>query len=87
MSTSLQAKTYAPGKTLLLVVSIIFIVFGALGIAFAAMGLAGTAALVTMMGAAAAFEIVYNVISLTVSIIMLITGILGIKKSSDTSKA
>lgn len=68
------------GKTLLRVISIIFIVFGAISTIFSIIALIGTAVIGTGF-------IIATVLLLISSLIELIIGIVGLKKSGDPSDA
>ncbi len=81
----------APGKGLLKVVSILFIIFGAIATIISLLGLLGSAALSSMgeeVGAAiGGILMVAMVVALISSVLELILGIIGIKKCGDPSKA
>lgn len=81
----------APGKGILKTVSILFVIFGAIVTIVAPVGLIGSAALSSVGGLGTAalggILIVAMVLLLIVSVLELILGILGIRKSGDPNKA
>jgi hypothetical protein len=85
----------APGKGILKVTSILFIIFGALDIVLSLIGLAGSALLTsvaasygsTVVTAVAGILLVLLIVALALSALYLVVGILGVKKSDDPSKA
>ncbi len=80
----------APGKTLLKVVSILFIIFGAIAAIASLLAIVGAAALSTMDIAGAALGgilLVLVLVSLAISVLDLVLGIVGLKKCGDPSKA
>jgi hypothetical protein len=87
MSASNNAPANAPGKTMLQVVSIIFIVFGAIATIVSIIALAGSALLTAAVGGFGALFLVVSIIALASGVLELIIGILGLKKSKDPSKA
>lgn len=87
MSASTNAPANAPGKVLLQVVSIIFIVFGAIAIIVSIIAIAGSALLTAYTGGMAAMLIVVSVIALASGVLELIIGIMGLKKCKDPAKA
>ncbi len=86
----------APAKGLLKVSSILFIVFAAISVVVSIVGLIGVAALaalgasydttgaVAVAGGVAIFAMIIAIVS---SLIQLVVGILGVKKSGDATKA
>jgi hypothetical protein len=81
----------APGKTLLKVVSILFIVFGAIATVVSLLAMIGTAALSALDSAGAArvvgILVVAILIALVGGVLDLVLGIIGLKKCGDPSKA
>lgn len=81
----------APGKGILKVVSILFIIFGAIATVMSLIGLLGSAALTTAGGgfgsAVGGILMAATVILLIVSVLELILGIVGLRKSGDPEKA
>ncbi|NLT97147.1 MAG: hypothetical protein GXW96_03165 [Christensenellaceae bacterium] len=76
----------APGKTFLKVVSILFIIFGAIAVIVSIIALIGAtvaAALIPLAG----ILIVGTIILLVVSVLELVLGIVGLKKCGDPSQA
>jgi hypothetical protein len=81
----------APGKGILKVVSILFIIFGAIATVISLVGVLGSAAL-TAAGGGFSFAVggilmAATVILLIVSVLELILGIVGLRKSGDPEKA
>lgn len=77
----------APGKGMLKVTSILFIVFGAIATIVSILAVAGAGLLSAATMGATNLIVVAAVILLISSVAMLVIGILGIKRSSDPSKA
>ncbi len=77
----------APGKGILKVVSILFIIFGAIATLLSIIGLVGSAALLGYVDALGGVLMVAMVVSLIVSALELILGIVGLKKCDDPSQA
>lgn len=79
----------APGKGLLKVVSILFIVFGAIAVVVSLIALLGSAALAAydVTGALGGILIVGTIIALIASALELVIGIMGVKKSGEPSQA
>ena len=82
----------APGKGLLKVTSILFIIFGAISTIVSLLAVIGSAALTAMAsevgaGALGGILIVATIIMLISSVLMLIIGIIGVGKCGDPSKA
>ncbi len=77
----------APGKGLLKVVSIIFIVFGAIATLLSIIGLAGSAMLSSLTYGLTGVLVVGMVIALIASVLELVMGIVGVKKCADPSQA
>jgi hypothetical protein len=81
----------APGKGILKVVSILFIIFGAIATVISLVGVLGSAALFSpyggFIGAVGSILIVATVLMLIVSVLELVLGIVGLKKSGDPRKA
>jgi hypothetical protein len=81
----------APGKGILKVVSILFIIFGAIATVVSLAAVLGSAALTAAGGgigyAVGSILMVATVILLIVSVLELILGIVGLRKSGDPGKA
>lgn len=77
----------APGKGLLKVVSILFIVFGAIALVFSIIALLGAAALAAFDSELGGMLVVGTVIALIASALELVIGIIGVKKSGEPSQA
>ena len=77
----------APGKGMLKVVSILFIIFGAIATLLSILALVGAGFLGAVTGGASALITVAAVILLITSIAELVIGIVGVKKSGDVSSA
>ena len=81
----------APGKGILKVVSILFIIFGAIATVVSLLGLFGSAALTAAGGglgyAVGGILMAATVILLIVSVLELILGIVGLRKCGDPGKA
>lgn len=81
----------APGKGILIVVSILFIIFGAIAAVISLVGVLGSAALSAAGGgfgyAVGGILMVATVLILIVSVLELILGIVGLRKSGDPDKA
>lgn len=85
----------APGKGMLRFVSVLFIIWGIVVTLFSLLALFASAVLVSVVGifsttvatAAGGILLVVCVILLISGILQLITGILGLKKSGDTTQA
>lgn len=82
----------APGKTLLKVVSILFIVFGAIATIFSIIAIAGAAMLASVaeeLGGAAVggLLIVAAIYALVLSVLDIVIGILGVSRSGKVEKA
>lgn len=76
----------APGKTLLKVVSILFIIFGAIALIVSIIALIG-ASVVAALVPLAGILIVGTIIMIIVSVLELVLGIIGLKKCGDPSQA
>lgn len=82
----------APGKGILKVVSILFIIFGAIATIFSIIALVGSAALTSLTDGLGVVQglsgilIVASIIALVGSAAELVIGILGVGKSDDVSK-
>ncbi len=72
-------------RGMLKVVSILFIVFGAIATVFSIIGLAGSAWLSSATGGLAGILVVATILALILSVLELIIGIIGLKKSNDAS--
>lgn len=77
----------APGKGLLKVVSILFIIFGAIATIISLIAVLGAAALTAYAGELAAVLMIGMILLLVVSVLELILGIVGLKKCGDPAKA
>jgi hypothetical protein len=87
----------APGKGMLKVTSILFIVFGAIATLFSIIALIGSAALTSIAGqidegsgivaAAGSMLLVASIILIVSSLLELFIGIFGVGKSADPAKA
>ena len=76
----------APGKGLLKVVSILFIIFGAIATVISIVGLIGSAALAEYLGDFAVLLIVGMILVLVVSALELILGIVGLRKCANPAQ-
>ena len=86
----------APGKGILKITSILFIILGALAALFSIIGLVGSLALTALSAtvtelnavtaAAGGILIVASIVGAVLGIVELIVGILGLKKSADPTK-
>ena len=77
----------APGKGILKVVSILFIIFGAILTVVSLVGLLGSAYLTAVSYGLAGILVVAMVIALIGSALELVLGIIGLKKCDDPSQA
>lgn len=77
----------APGKGILKVVSILFIIFGAIATVVSLIGLFGSAYLSAVSYGLAGILVVAMVIALIGSALELVIGIIGLKKCEDPSQA
>ena len=77
----------APGKGLLKVVSILFIIFGVIATIVSLIALVGSAAVTVYLGDLGIILMIATIIMLIASVLELIMGILGVKKCSDPQKA
>lgn len=77
----------APGKGILKVVSILFIVFGAILTIISIIGLIGSSMVSSMFGGLGAILVIATVIALISSLLELVIGIIGVKKCEDPSQA
>ena len=77
----------APGKGMLKVVSILFIVFGAIAIVLSIIAVLGAGVVAALAGTSATILVVAAILLLVSSVFMLVVGIIGIKKSGDPTKA
>lgn len=81
----------APGKGILKVVSILFIIFGAIATVISLLAVLGSAALTSMGGdvglALGGILMIATIIALLSSVLDLVLGIVGLKKCGDPSKA
>ncbi len=77
----------APGKGLLKVVSILFIIFGAIATIVSFLALIGSAAITAYLGDLGIVLILATAIMLIASVLELVLGIVGLKKCSDPEKA
>ncbi len=77
----------APGKGILKVVSILFIIFGAIATILSLVGLLGSAYLTAVSYGLAGILVVAMVIALIGSALELVLGIVGLKKCNDPSQA
>lgn len=77
----------APGKGLLKVVSILFIIFGAIATIVSLLALIGSAAITAYLGDLGIVLILATAIMLIASVLELVLGIVGLKKCSDPAKA
>ena len=77
----------APGKGMLKVVSILFIIFGAIATVVSLIAVFGAAALSSLTGGVTAILLVGMILLLIVSVLELIIGIIGVKKCADPSQA
>jgi hypothetical protein len=77
----------APGKGMLKVVSILFIIFGAIATIVSIVALVGSAVLTAYTEGLAGIFIVGSIILLLVSVLELIVGIIGLKKCADPAQA
>lgn len=77
----------APGKGMLKVTSILFIIFGAIATIVSILGLIGAGMISAVTMGATAILTVAMVLLLLVSVAELVIGIIGIKKSGDPTKA
>lgn len=77
----------APGKGMLKVVSILFIVFGAIATLVSLIGLFGSAVLAAATYRLAGILVVAMVIALISSVLELIVGIIGLKRCEDPAQS
>ncbi len=77
----------APGKGILKVVSILFIIFGAIATLLSIIGLAGSAMLSSMTYGLTGMLTFAMVIALIASALELVMGIIGLKKCDNPSQA
>lgn len=82
----------APGKGLLKTVSILFIIFGAIATIVSLLGVLGSAVLTSVAGeygaaAVGGMLMIVTIILLIVSVLELVLGIVGLKKSGDPAQA
>lgn len=77
----------APGKGLLKVVSILFIVFGAIATVVSVLGLVGAVWISSAVSDVGMMLMVAMIILLFGSLLELVLGIVGLKKCGDSSKA
>jgi len=76
----------APGKTMLKVVSILFIIFASISLIFSIIGLVASAALTAYIPLSAII-LVATIILLISSALQLVLGIIGLTRCGDPSKA
>lgn len=77
----------APGKGLLKVISILFIIFGVIAAIVSVIALLGSAILTAYAGGLGAIVMIATIVMLLASVLELIIGIIGIKKCNDPAKA
>lgn len=77
----------APGKTMLQVVSILFIIFGAIDIIVSLIGVVGASAAAALLGIGAGILVLVTLYALIISAALLVIGIMGVGKCADVSKA
>lgn len=77
----------APGKGLLKVVSILFIIGGALVTLLSIFAVFGSIALAAYVGGPAGILVVASIVSLIVGVLELILGIIGLKKCGDPAQS
>ncbi len=77
----------APGKGLLKVVSILFIIFGAISTIVSLLALIGSAAITAYLGDLGIILIIATILMLIASVLELVLGISGLKKCGDPAKA
>ena len=77
----------APGKGILKVVSILFIIFGAIATIFSIIALIGSSMVSSVIGGLGAILVVATIIALISSLLELVLGIVGLKKCADPSQA
>ena len=77
----------AKGKGMLKVVSILFIVFGAIAIIFSIIAVLGASVAAAFAGSSVAILMVAAILLLISSVAMLVIGIMGLKRCGDPSKA
>ncbi len=77
----------APGKGILKVVSILFIIFGAIATIFSIIALIGSSMVSSVFGGLGAILVVATIIALISSLLELVLGIVGLKKCADPSQA
>lgn len=77
----------APGKGILKVSSIIFIIFGAIATIFSIIALIGSSMVSSVFGGLGAILVVATIIALISSLLQLVLGIVGLKKCADPSQA
>ena len=77
----------APGKGMLKVVSILFIIFGAIATIVSIIAIIGSAVLTAYTVGFGAIFLVGSILLLIVSVLELIIGIIGLKKCADPSQA
>lgn len=77
----------APGKGMLKVVSILFIVFGAIAVVISLIAVLGSAVLTAYTGGLGGIFLIGTILMLIVSALDLVLGIIGIKKCGDPSQA
>ena len=77
----------APGKGILKVSSIIFIIFGAIATIFSIIALIGSSMVSSVFGGLGAILVVATIIALISSLLELVLGIVGLKKCDDPSQA
>ena len=76
----------APGKGILKVSSIIFIIFGAIATIFSIIALIGSSMVSSVFGGLGAILVVATIIALISSLLELVLGIVGLKKCADPSQ-
>ena len=77
----------APGKGILKVVSILFIIFGAIATIFSIIALIGSTMASSLFGGLVAILVIATIIALISSLLELVLGIVGLKKCADPSQA
>lgn len=77
----------APGKTMLKVVSILFIIFGAIAALLSLIAVFGAAVVSAYTEGIGAILLIATILMLIVSVVELVIGIVGLKKCADPSQS
>jgi hypothetical protein len=76
----------APGKSLLKVVSILFIIFGAIAFIVSLLAVLGSAIVTAYTAGAAGILLAASIVMLVASVLELVIGIMGLKKCGDPAQ-